>query len=340
MYQAEYKGINAFLRETCRLILMEGVCRETRGRICYELPQPMMIKITHPTARLVTIPERNWYAPLAYGESLWLASGRNNMDYINLYGSNMRNFSDNGETMRGGYGPRFRHYNGCETDYDIHNMCKEMRTEVDQFRYVVECFKKDINTRQAIINIGDPVKDCFNEGRHLKVTKDIPCTRMLHFIKDAKENKLNLIVSMRSNDLIWGASAVNIFNFTFMQEYFAAILGLEVGSYYHIADNLHYYDNMKQMIESIAFADKVEDSDFEYDKTFHSLNEFDKFIQELTNEENKMRVEGNNYKYHQFSDPFIQDWYNVLYRKITVHQTNAVIFLSCRAYSLSLSLLF
>ncbi len=202
MYQAEYKGINAFLRETCRLILMEGVCRETRGRICYELPQPMMIKITHPTARLVTIPERNWYAPLAYGESLWLASGRNNMDYINLYGSNMRNFSDNGETMRGGYGPRFRHYNGCETDYDIHNMCKEMRTEVDQFRYVVECFKKDINTRQAIINIGDPVKDCFNEGRHLKVTKDIPCTRMLHFIKDAKENKLNLIVSMRSNEIL------------------------------------------------------------------------------------------------------------------------------------------
>lgn len=317
MYQAEYKGINAFLRDTCRLILKDGVCRETRGKICYELPQPIMIKITDPTARLVTIPERNWYAPLAYGESLWLASGRNNIEYINPYGSNIKNFSDNGVTMRGGYGPRFRHYNGSNADYDIRHMFKEKLTEVDQFRYVVECFKKDINTRQAIINIGDPVKDCFDEDRNLKVTKDIPCTRTLHFIKDPKENKMNLIVSMRSNDLIWGASAVNIFNFTLIQEYIAAILGLEVGSYYHIADNLHYYKNMKEMVEAIAATDKVEDVHFEYNKTFHSLEEFDKLIQEMTDEENKMRVEGDYYEYHQFSDAFIQDWYNVLYKKIT-----------------------
>lgn len=37
---------------------------------------------------------------------------------------------------------------------------------------------------------------------------------------------------MRSNDIIWGASAVNIFNYTFMQEYMATILGLGVGNYF------------------------------------------------------------------------------------------------------------
>ena len=60
MYQAEYSGINAFLKGSCKLLLDEGKKRETRGRVCYELPEPYMFKITNPTARLVMIPERKW----------------------------------------------------------------------------------------------------------------------------------------------------------------------------------------------------------------------------------------------------------------------------------------
>lgn len=316
MYQAEFKGINTFLRDTCRLILKKGVYRETRQLKCYELPEPYMVKISDPTARIITIAERRWYAPLAYAESLWIASGRNDMNFINLYGKNLKNFSDNGETMRGAYGPRFRHYNGDECDYNIHEIYDEQPNEVDQFRYVIDCFRKDINTRQAIINIGDPIKDCFGIDRKLKTTKDLPCTRMLHFMKDANANKLNLIVSMRSNDLIWGASAVNIFNFTWMQEYFAAILGLEIGSYYHIADNLHYYEDKRDLVESIAAVNQVEDYPYEYRKTFHSLEVFDQLIHEMIFEEHKMRIEKEKYQYHEFNDPFFQDWYNVLYCKL------------------------
>lgn len=317
MYQAEYPGVNAFLRDSCRLLLKEGIRRETRGKVCYELPEPYMFKITDPTSRIVTIPERNWYAPLAYAESLWLAFGRNDLDFISLYGSNMKTFSDNGETIRGGYGPRFRHFNGDSTDYDIRCVTSESHAEVDQFRYVVECFKKDINSRQAIINIGDPVKDCFGKDRSLKVTKDIPCTRMLHFMKDASSNKLNLVVSMRSNDLIWGASAVNIFNFTFMQEYFAAILGLEIGCYYHIVSNMHYYEEFKPLVEKIAAVEEVKDHHFQYSKTFRTLQEFDQLVKIVSVEENRMRKEGENYKYYIFDDDFFQDWYNVLYNKVT-----------------------
>jgi len=322
MYQAEYTGVNSFLRDSCRLLLKYGVRRETRGKVCYELPEPYFFKISDPTSRIVTIPDRKWYAPLAYGEALWLATGRNDMDFINLYGSNMKTFSDDGETMRGGYGPRFRHYDGKSADYDIRGIKPEISSEVDQFRYVVECFKKDISTRQAIINIGDPIKDCFGIDRSLKVTKDIPCTRMLHFMKDADSNRLNLVVTMRSNDLIWGASAVNIFNFTFMQEYFAAILGLEIGSYYHIANNMHYYDYKRELVESIAAVEKISDNRYEYNKTFNSLESFDTLLKELLDEEKKMRSEGEKYQYHTFNDDFFQDWYNVLYRKITKRDTS------------------
>ena len=116
MYQAEYSGINAFLIGSCKLLLEEGIKRETRGCVCYELPEPYMFKITNPTARLVMIPERKWYGVLPYAESLWLASGRNDMAFIRHYLARLDNFSDDRLYMRGGYGPRFRHFNGDSLD--------------------------------------------------------------------------------------------------------------------------------------------------------------------------------------------------------------------------------
>lgn len=46
--------------------------------------------------------------------------------------------------------------------------------EIDQFFYVIESFKRDPYTRQGIITIGDPPKDCFDIENKLKVTKDYP----------------------------------------------------------------------------------------------------------------------------------------------------------------------
>ena len=318
MYQATYKGINAFLKASCQLLLNEGRKRIVRGHICYELPEPYMFKIEQPTARLVTIPQRNWYAILPYAESLWLASGRNDMNFIRHYLLRMDDFSDDKIYMRGGYGPRFRHFNGNEDDYKVYYFKDESFEEVDQFRYVIECFKEDLSTRRAVITIGDPLKDDFDEERHLKQTLDIPCTRMLHFIIDSYTNKLNLIVTMRSNDLIWGASAVNIFNFTFIQEYIASMLGVKVGSYFHIANNFHFYEDKKEMVELIANTEDIEDIPFEYDKTFLTLPEFDNLLKILITEENQMRIKGTEYKYIDIPDPFFRDWYNALY----VYNTN------------------
>ena len=69
---------------------------------------------------------------------------------------------------------------------------------------------------------------------------------------------------MRSNDFIYGASGVNIFNYTFMQEYFASILGLKVGYYIHIANNMHYYDLHRSLVSSLASLSDVEDEGTPY----------------------------------------------------------------------------
>lgn len=327
MFAEEYKGINSFLVGASNLLRKYGVKRETRDAVCYELPEPFYFKMTEPTARVVTIPCRKWSKTLPYAESLWIASGRNNLDYITHYLKRMQDFSDDKLFARGAYGPRLRHFNGSKTDYEITESLNARNAGIDQLRYIVECFNAETSTRRAIISMGDVMKDDFDAEGSLKKTLDIPCTRELHFIKQSNSNKLDVVVKMRSNDIIWGASAVNIFNYTFMQEYMAAILGLEVGEYFHFADNFHYYNRHKEMIENLSEMKEVIDVPYTYDKTFRNLEDFDKLVKELSFEESMMRSD-TNYAYREFSDPFFRDWYNVLYlfkRKANVEFVNPIL---------------
>jgi thymidylate synthase len=314
MFTSEYEGINSFLVEASQLLLEKGVKRQTRDKICWELPEPFMFKIKNPTSRWVTIPERKWNPVLPYAESLWLASGRNDLELIGHYLKRMVDFSDDGFFLRGGYGPRLRNFNGDRSDYKIDHLLLEHedKSRTDQFKYIVESFNRDINTRQAIINIGDPLKDCFDENEAIKRTKDLPCTRLLHFMRDPIEYKLNLTVYMRSNDILWGASAVNVFNFTFIQEYFANILNLGIGHYYHVANNFHFYEEYKKEIELIADAKDVKDECFIYSSNINSLEDFNSKLVGLHEEESRLRREGK-IEFVDFEDDFFNDWYKVLY---------------------------
>lgn len=330
MYTAEFNGINSFLVGMSKTLLKDGIERNTRGYKCWELPEPVMIKINNPLSRWVTIPDRKWNIFLPYAESLWLAAGRNDLNFIKYYLSKMENFSDDGEFLRGGYGPRLRFYNGNAVDYKKPSIKVDNgieHQELDQFRYIINSFKKDLCTRQAIITIGDPPKDCFGLNNELKQTKDLPCTRTLQFMKSSQGNKLNLTVYMRSNDFIWGASAVNMFNYMFMQEYFAQILGLEVGEYFHIANNLHYYDEHRHLVEKISQFETIEDESFCYKKSFSSLNEFDDNVDKMLKWESDLRS-GKTDKVIDFNDDFFNDWAKVLFIKtnrIKVHFVNPIL---------------
>lgn len=327
MFVGEYYGINSLLVDVCKKLISEGRTRNVRGFECVEFPEPVILKIKDPTARWITIPERKWNPILPYAESLWLASGRNDMDFIQYFLPSLLDFSDDGVFMRGGYGPRFRNFSGNNVDYKIGNNSlleapSSCNVNTDQFLYVLKCFEKDRYTRQAVITIGDPAKDCFSKEGVLKITKDIPCTRLIQFLC-TPDNKLNMSVFMRSNDVIWGLSGVNIFNFTFMQEYFARMLGLDVGSYYHIVNNLHYYKNRHQeMVENLSMK-SPDDIGFKYKKNFNSLKEFDKKIGELIEYENSLR----NDQYGiipNFGDDFFNDWASVFYHKKTNRSTKFI----------------
>lgn len=319
MYTAEYEGINSLLVGVSKNLLENGVTRNVRGFECVEFPEPVILKIRNPSARWITIPERKWNPFLPYAESLWLASGRNDLKFIKHYLARLSEFSDDGEYIRGGYGPRLRNFSGNSNDYKISKkesnlslLQKENKT-VDQFLYIEKCFQKDVFNRQAIITIGDPAKDTLDQYNDLKTTKDLPCTRLIQLMC-TPERKLDMTVYMRSNDLIWGASGVNIFNFTFIQEYFAGILGLEIGSYYHIANNLHYYkERHQELIERLAIQ-VPQDKSYIYNKTFKSLQDFDNLVLDISNYENDLRT-GKINAPPNFQDEFINDWASIFYKK-------------------------
>lgn len=324
MQTAEYTGINTFLVGMSDLLLTNGVERITRNYKCFELPGPIIIKITNPCSRLVTLPERKWQLKLAYAESFWLASGRNDLGFINHYTQKIKEFSDDGNFMRAGYGARVRFFNGIADDYKQNETLNDTSPKInisiaDQLKFVIDCFKRDIKTRQALISIADPVKDDFEINGSLKTTKDYPCTRDMQFIQNTN-GKLDMIVHMRSNDFIWGASAVNIFNYTFMQEYVSHMLNMEIGNYYHIANNFHFYERHIGLLKQLANLKNVNDDNYYiYEKSVNSLEDFDANINLLSINETKFRSKDFS-NANVFESDFFNDWSNI-FKKVNGNQS-------------------
>ena len=57
-----------------------------------------------------------------------------------------------------------------------------------------------------------------------------------------REGKLNMTVCCRSNDMIWGAYGTNAVQFSFVQQWLAGALGVEVGTLRQVSDSFHVYD--------------------------------------------------------------------------------------------------
>lgn len=328
----KFENLNSALIGMSKELIKNGVKRKTRGFDCIEMPHPVLICIENPSDRYVTIKERKWNKILPFAESLWLALGINDLNSLpGNYVKNLYNFSDNGYTWRAAYGPRMRSYSGDSVDYQLSDknsvLYKNRHYDyVDQFKFVIDTLKKDLSSRQALITIHDPVKDDFDKCGNLKITKDQPCTRSVHFQVN-HNGELDVITHLRSNDCLWGFSAVNVFNFALMQEYMANILGLKIGNYYHLVDNFHYYENFTDMLKKISRLDITAyqtGEKFQYDDKIANLEEFDSLIDCLYSYEKRLRTDSIN-KTMFFGNQMFDDWGKVFFKywtKKTVEFTN------------------
>lgn len=117
----------------------------------------------------------------------------------------------------------------------------------DQFSWVIESLKTDINSRQAIMFFNRP--EFQFEGN-----KDFVCTMYLNFF--IRDNELNMKVQMRSNDIFYGLTYDAPF-FAFVHQHMYLWLketypSLTLGSYIHCADNIHYYEHHFDLSKSVT----------------------------------------------------------------------------------------
>jgi thymidylate synthase len=174
----------------------------------------VVLELTNPRARLSRTESRGKLFS-CIGELCWYLKGTNRTAFILHYIKAYKKFSERGVVF-GGYGPRlFKLWKG-----------------VLQFENVIRLLKARPSSRQAVLQL-------FDSTDLAKPHKDVPCTCTLQLL--IRRGKLDMIVYMRSNDVITGLPH-DIFCFTMLQEIAARTLSVELGIYKHCVGSLHLYN--------------------------------------------------------------------------------------------------
>ena len=172
--------------------------------------------IENPLDRIITNEARNFNLEYAEAEWQWYLSGEPTIDTLgSIYGKIpqiWKKMADENGKVNSNYGAQW-----------------ERGWQLDK---VVAMLKNNPNTRQAAISIYD--------GKEISSYKyDTPCTYAVQFT--VVNNKLNMCVTMRSNDL-WFGFCIDQYCFSKLQELVSERTGYEMGTYYHFAHNLHIYE--------------------------------------------------------------------------------------------------
>lgn len=224
------------------------------GRVKEFLNQ--QIVITDPVQREVLSLNRkaNIFAQIA--ETCWVLSGRNDVEWLSAYLPRAFDYADDGAHWRAGYGPRIRNFGG-----------------VDQLARVIDALQKDPLTRQAVIQIWD-----VSDGDTELALLDRACNTQLQF--QSRLGQLHLTVTVRSNDVMWGWSGINAFEWSVLQEITASLLGIEVGPLTFNIGSLHLYEphwERASRVEYESFEPPI--IRFNPDHLVTSLDEVDRLLE-------------------------------------------------------------
>jgi thymidylate synthase len=165
----------------------------------------------------IITPWRKWSLDYAEFEWSWYLSGNPSAELIEKRAkiwSRMYDPNDPDKRVMSNYGFQWKRNN--------------------QLDKVIGLLKEDKYSRRAVVSIYD--------GKEINDYKfDTPCTTSITFyVKPSSPNKLNMSVKMRSNHLTLGFCNDQFF-FSKLQKIVANELSLDIGYYYHHADNLHLY---------------------------------------------------------------------------------------------------
>lgn len=220
MFVINANNVNDALTKGYEFLLEYGVRRDSRNGPVLVAPQPVTTRYDKPYQRVLFNDLRDANPFFHLVESLWMIAGRNDLATLTEFVKTFANFSDDGQTVAGAYGYRWRR-----------------QFDRDQLAWAIRRLKENPEDRRVVIQMYDADIDqtAADQGG-----KDIPCN-LLALPSVSTDGRLDLTVYNRSNDMVWGAYGANAVHFSMLQELIADQLEIPVGAYYQVANNFHAY---------------------------------------------------------------------------------------------------
>jgi thymidylate synthase len=199
-----------------------------------EVKELLLANLTiDPTKPIANFESRKFNWKYFTGEMAWYLHRDTNINYINKFSNFWKGITNPG------------------TD-EINSNYGALVINDEQIGWVIDSLLADDNSRQAIM--------FFNQPKfQFKGNKDFVCTMYANFF--IRDNKLNMKIQMRSNDVFYGLTFDAPF-FSFLMQSVYLILkknekyeSLELGDYHHFADNLHFYERHFELAEKIKHED-------------------------------------------------------------------------------------
>lgn len=222
MFHVNGRNINQVYPRGLELLRTHGQRENSRNGEVLVLPKPLVSEYNSPEERVLISESRRGNPFFHLFESLWMLAGKNNLDFLLLFNKRMADYSDDGTSVRGSaYGYRWRNF-----------------FEKDQLEFIISEINRNPSSRRLVLSQWSP-EDLWQES------KDLPCNTHVYFRVQNDEHwkpeRLDITVSCRSNDMLFGGYGSNVVHFSFLQEYVALCCGLKIGKYYQVSNNAHVY---------------------------------------------------------------------------------------------------
>jgi hypothetical protein len=223
------RNVNDAYQQGVDLVLNHGTKEPSRNGEVVALPYPIMVEYLHPRERVLFDPSRDANPFFHFMEAIWMLAGEKSAVWPVKFNRQMEAYANDKGEYDGAYGYRWRHHFGF-----------------DQIHYVVDQLRADPSTRRAVIGMYDPRAE-------MASSKDVPCNAQIFF--RIVRGRLNMTVTNRSNDAVWGAFGANAVHFSMLQEVIAEMVGVPVGTYYQFTNNLHIYTGIPKVVKAVTEMD-------------------------------------------------------------------------------------
>lgn len=224
-----------------------------------QITEPMIITYGKPLERVLFNQARDANPFFHLYESLWMLAGREDVAPLAFYNSKMADYSDDGARFNAPYGNRWRNWKvpyevdpyTCASTNQLGGVQIPWK-KVDQLALIIDHLKRKPDSRRCVLNMWSVYSDLLRN----ETSKDLACnTEVMFGIRQEETSTypptnqpgpfkryLDMTVINRSNDTVWGMLGANVVHFSFLLEYMAAQIGVEVGVYNQISNNLHVYE--------------------------------------------------------------------------------------------------